>query len=217
MSVNFSEIELKRLQKILPVYEKGRKLFLTKFMNLNKELIKSQNINMVEHVKERLKSTGSIARKLHRLNFEITAENAKKHIKDISGIRIICPFSKDIHILVDILSSKPDWIVTDKKDYINKPKPSGYRSFHMIIEIPVSNSGKIENIPLEIQIRTAAMDFWAAIEHQVRYKYNEHVPQHLSDELEICADKIAELDKRMLLIQEIISLRNQYSFDDTSE
>ena len=205
MSVKFSETELKRLKKMLPVYEKAKQAVIDKINNLNLELANSKNGNPVEHIKGRLKTPENIAEKLHRLKLPITADNAGQYIKDISGIRVICTFSKDIHSLVEILSSIPEWNVTDKKDYISNPKPSGYRSFHMIIEIPVREV----TIPVEIQIRTAAMDFWAAMEHKVRYKYKEHVPKHLSDELVICADKIAELDKRMLLIHEIISLINE--------
>jgi putative GTP pyrophosphokinase len=129
----------------------------------------------------------------------------------MAGIRIICSYAKDIYSLVDILKSLPDTKILSEKDYISNPKPSGYRSFHIIMEIPVYYSGKTEEIPVEVQIRTAAMDFWATLEHKVRYKYNEHIPQHLSDELSICADKIAELDDRMFLIHDIISLINQDS------
>jgi len=208
MTVKFSKTEYKKLRVILPVYKQAQQAFFDKYKNLKKELAKFHNGNPIEHIKGRLKSPESIAQKLHKLNLEITAENAGKFIKDISGIRIICPFSKYIHGLVDAVSSVQGWVVTDKKDYISAPKPGGYRSFHMIVEIPVHHSGKTETIPVEVQIRTAAMDFWAAIEHKVRYKYKEHVPQHLSDELVICANKIAELDERMLLIYEIVTLIN---------
>ena len=130
-------------------------------------------------------------------------------IPDIAGIRIICSYAKDIYYLVDILKSIPDTQVLIEKDYVNHPKQSGYRSYHIIMEVPVFYSEKTEVIPVEIQLRTAAMDFWATLEHKVRYKYKEHIPKHLSDELIICADKIAELDHRMFLIHDIISLINQ--------
>ena len=214
MSEKFSDTELEQLNKTLPVYEAALQAILLKINNLNTELINVQNnyrfeqIN-IEHIKGRLKSVQSIAAKLQRLNLPITAENAKNHVKDISGIRIICPFSKDIYTLADILTSIQDWKVMEQKDYISEPKPSGYRSLHIIIQTHVNQFGITEAIPAEIQIRTAAMDFWASIEHQVRYKYREQVPAYLSDELVICAEKIAELDKRMLLINEVISLINQ--------
>jgi len=209
MSFKFSEAELESLKSILPVYKEAQQVFLAKLNELSNGFINFHNNNPIEHIKGRLKSPESIAQKLHKLGLDITADNAKRHLKDISGIRIICPFSKDIFSLVEILDSMPDWKISEKEDYISNPKPSGYRSFHLIIEIPVCFSGVTEIIPMEVQIRTAAMDFWAATEHQVRYKYKEHIPQHLSDELVICADKITELDRRMLLIHEILSLINQ--------
>ena len=206
--IKFSEEEFTKLKDLLLVYEWSQQIVFTRLNILQQDLKNFHNSAPIEHIKGRVKSPYNIAEKLQRLNFEITAENAKNHLTDISGIRIICAYSKNIYDLVDILSAMPDWNVTRKKDYISNPKPSGYRSFHLIMEIPVYYSGKTETVPVEIQLRTAAMDFWAAMEHKVKYKYNEHVPQHLSDELIICADKIAELDERMLLIQEIISLIN---------
>ena len=209
MSVKFSKTELKQLKKIIHVYETGLFLFLSRLNKLNNELFCSHNKNPIEHIKKRIKSPESIAQKLYKLKLELTADNAGKYIKDIAGIRIICPFSKDIHSLVASFASVPEWNIIEKEDYINNPKTSGYRSFHLLVEVPVYYSCQTEKIPVELQLRTAAMDFWASIEHQIRYKYKEHVPRHLSDELVICADKIDELDKRMFLIHKIISLINQ--------
>jgi len=105
----------------------------------------------------------------------------------------------------------PDGNVISEKDYVTNPKPSGYRSYHIILEIDIYHSGKTDTLPIEIQIRTEAMNFWATLEHQAKYKYKEQIPKHLSDELIICADKIAELDDRMFLVHEIISLINNDS------
>jgi len=211
MSVKFSEEELIRLKSILLVYEWSQQIVFTKLNILRQDLLHFQGCTPIEHVKGRIKTPENIAQKLHKLNLEITADNAKKYLTDISGVRIICPFAKDIYSLVDILTSMPDWKISMRKDYISNPKPSGYRSYHLIMEIPIYYSGKTEGIPVEVQIRTEAMDFWATMEHKVRYKYKENVPKHLSDELVVCADKIDELDKRMLLIHEIITLINQDS------
>jgi putative GTP pyrophosphokinase len=209
MSVRFTDEEFAKLKNMLLVYEWGQQIFTTKLNILRQDLITFQNINPIEHIKSRIKTPKAIAEKLHKINVEITADNAKQYLTDISGFRIICPFAKDIYGLVEILTSMPDWKVLTQKDYISNPKPSGYRSYHLIIDLPIYYSGKTEIIPVEVQIRTAAMDFWSTMEHQVRYKYKEHIPQHLSDELIICANKIAELDERMLLIHEIISLINE--------
>ena len=208
MSARFSDAEFELLRKVLLVFEWSQEIVLTKLKILHQSLIHFQNNNPIEHIKGRIKSPENIAQKLNSLGHEITAENAKKHLTDISGVRIICPFAKDIYSLVEMLTAMPDWRVLKQKDYINTPKPSGYRSYHIIVELPVYFMGNTEEVPVEIQIRTAAMDFWATMEHKVRYKYNEHVPAHLSDELIVCADEIAELDGRMLLIHEIITLIN---------
>jgi len=167
-----------------------------------------QESNPIESIKGRVKTPDSIAKKLHKMDVELTCDNVKKYLKDIAGVRIICPFAKDIYQLTDLLRAMPDINIVGEKDYITNPKPSGYRSYHVAAEVPVFYSGKVEYIAVEIQIRTEAMNFWSTLEHKVRYKYQEHIPQHLCDELVICADKIAELDDRMFLIHEIISLIN---------
>ena len=205
----FSDEEFLKLRDILIVYNWGLKAFLVKLEIINEDFKNFHNNNPIEYIKGRIKTPESIAAKLSRMNIDITADNAKKYIKDISGIRIICTFNKDIYSLVDIIKSLPDINVLGEEDYINNLKPSGYRSYHISTAIPVHYSGKTEDIPVEVQIRTSAMDFWAALEHKVRYKYDEHIPEYLCDDLVICADKIAELDKRMYLIHEIITLINQ--------
>ena len=209
MITRFPEEEFARLKNVLLIYGWGHKSFMTKLDIISQDFKYFHDNNPIEHIIGRIKSPESIAAKLFRLNVDITADNARKHVKDIAGIRIICQFAKDIYFLADILKSLPDVKTLAEKDYVSSPKASGYRSYHMIMEIPVYYSGKTEEIPVEVQIRTEAMDFWATLEHKVRYKYNEHIPQHLCDELVLCADKIAELDHRMFLIHEIVSLINQ--------
>jgi len=211
MLVRFSEEEFAKLKNLLFIYEWGQQTLLTKLSIIHEDLKIFHENNPIEHIKGRIKSPESIAQKLHKMNVDITADNAKKHLKDIAGIRIICPFAKDIYYLTDLLRSMPDVNILDEKDYVSNPKPSGYRSYHVIMEIPIFYSGKIEYVVVEVQVRTEAMNFWSTLEHKARYKYEEHIPQHLCDELVICADKIAELDNRMFLVHEIISLINQES------
>ena len=211
MSVRFSEEEFARLKSLLVAYEWGQRTLLTRLDIMHEDFRTFQENNPIEHIRGRIKSPESIAQKLHKLNLDITADNAKKYIKDIAGIRIICPFARDIYYLIGILRSMPDINILEEKDYVGSPKQSGYRSYHVIMEIPVFYSGKTELITIEVQIRTEAMNFWATLEHKARYKYMEHIPNHLCDELVVCADKIAELDERMFLIHEIISLINQES------
>jgi len=209
MSVRFREEEFAKLKNLLHVYEWGQRTLLTKLHIMQDDFKKFQDNNPIEYITGRIKAPESIAQKLHRMDVELTAENVKKYLKDVAGIRITCPFARDIHHLVGLLRVMPGVNVLDEKDYVSAPKPSGYRSYHVILEVPVFYSGKTEHVIVEVQIRTEAMNFWSTLEHKARYKYREHIPQHLCDELVICADKIAELDHRMFLIHEIISLINQ--------
>ncbi|MCL2367821.1 MAG: GTP pyrophosphokinase family protein [Oscillospiraceae bacterium] len=211
MSIRFSQEEFALLKDQLLIYEWGQRTLLTKLNIMQEDFKNFQESNPIEYIKGRIKSPESIAAKLHKLNLEITAENVKNHLKDVAGIRIICPFAKDIHYLIGLLRTMPDVNILDEKDYVSNPKPSGYRSYHVILEIPVFYSGQTEHVVIELQIRTEAMNFWSTLEHKARYKYQDHIPQHLCDELVLCADKIAELDNRMFLIHEIISLINQDS------
>ena len=211
MSVRFSEEEFAKLKNLLHVYEWGQRTLLTKLNIMHDDFKNFQESNPIEYIKGRIKAPESIAQKLHKLGVDITAENVNLHLKDVAGIRITCPFARDIHYLVDLLRAMPDVNILEEKDYVSNPKPSGYRSYHVILEIPVFYSGKTENVVVEVQIRTEAMNFWASLEHKARYKYEGDIPSHLCDELSLCADKIAELDNRMFLIHEIISLINQDS------
>ena len=211
MSVRFSDEEFARLKNLLLVYEWGQRTLLTKLNIIHEDLKNFENSSPIEYMKGRIKSPESIAQKLLKLSVDITADNAKKHLKDIAGVRIICPFARDIYYLAQLLRSMPDVYVVGEKDYVSRPKPSGYRSYHVIMEVPVFYSGKTENVTVEVQMRTEAMNFWSTLEHKARYKYKEHIPKHLCNELVMCADKIAELDNRMFLIHEIISLINQDS------
>jgi len=209
MAIRFREEEFAELKNLLVIYGWGQSTLLTKLHIMSEDFRTFQDNNPIEYIKGRIKSPESIAQKLHKMGVEITANNARTYLKDIAGIRIICPFAKDIYYLSGLLRSMPDVNILDEKDYVSSPKPSGYRSYHMIMEVPVFHSGQTEYVTVEVQIRTEAMNFWSTLEHKARYKYQEHVPQHLCDELVICADKIAELDHRMFLIHEIISLINQ--------
>jgi len=209
MSARFSDEEFIKLKRLLSIYEWGLATVMTKLNIIHGDLKDFQDNGAIEHIKSRIKTPMSIASKLHKKEVDLTAENAKKHLNDIAGIRIITPFAKDIYFLVELLRVMPDVRILKEKDFVDTPKPSGYRSYHLIIEVPVFYSNKTEYVALEIQIRTEAMNFWSTLEHKARYKYNDYIPDHLSAELITIADKIAELDHRMFLIHEIISLINE--------
>ncbi|MCL2559013.1 MAG: GTP pyrophosphokinase family protein [Turicibacter sp.] len=217
MSIRFSTEEFAKLKELLLIYEWGHRTLLTKLAIVHEDFENFQEDNPIDHIRGRIKAPESIAEKLHRLGLAITAENARNHIVDIAGVRIICPFAKDIYQMIDLLKSMPGVKIREERDYVSRPKTSGYRSYHLIIEVPVFHSGKIKDVIIEVQIRTEAMNFWATLEHEARYKYESDVPQHLSDELVICADKIAELDHRMFLIHENIMGRSDEITDEINK
>ncbi|MCL2407842.1 MAG: GTP pyrophosphokinase family protein [Defluviitaleaceae bacterium] len=209
MAVKFCELEFERLKKLLLSYEWAHRTMLTKLSIIHDALkVERGAANPIGSIAGRIKAPESIAGKLHKLNFELTAESARKNLFDIAGIRIICSYARDIYYLAGLIREMPGINVTTEKDYVTNPKKSGYRSYHMIIEVGIYHSGNIETLPVEIQLRTEAMNFWATLEHQVKYKYKDEIPKHLSDELISCADQIAVLDNRMFVIQDIVSLIN---------
>ena len=206
MAVLFTPEEFSKLKEYLVLYRCALKNMTTRMDILLEDFSNLQANNPIEHVKDRLKSPESIAAKLHRLNRELSADSARKHLTDIAGVRCICSYTRDITYIAKVLKSQPDLRVVSEKDYVTNPKPSGYRSYHLILEVPIYLAGTEERLPVEVQIRTQAMDFWATLEHKARYKYADRMPEHLVHELQECADKIAELDDRMFLIQEIVDI-----------
>lgn len=170
----------------------------TKLRILNEEFQYLHDYNPIEHIKTRIKTPESIANKLKRRNLEVTLENAREHIRDIAGVRIICSFSSDIYRIYEMLNNQHDITVIEVKDYVAQPKENGYQSFHMLIEIPVFLTDRVEDVFVEIQIRTIAMDFWASLEHKIYYKFDRDVPDDIRIQLKESADIVAALDDRML-------------------
>lgn len=153
--------------------------------------------NPIHSIDSRLKSPQSIIGKLQKKGLPVTVESARKNLLDMAGIRVTCYYISDIYAIADLLSRRDDFTIIKKKDYINNPKPSGYRSYHMIINVPVHLSARKQYAPVEIQIRTIAMDFWASLEHQLRYKTSADITPDIARELRECADKIADTDMQM--------------------
>jgi putative GTP pyrophosphokinase len=169
----------------------------TKLDILKEEFQFLHDYNPIEHTKSRLKSPESILNKMYRKQCDFSYDSIKSNIKDIAGLRITCSFVSDIYRISDMLRSQSDLTIVDMKDYLKEPKPNGYQSLHLIVEVPVYMSDRQENVSVEIQIRTIAMDFWASLEHKIFYKYNEAVPERLLNELKQAADSAAALDKQM--------------------
>lgn len=176
----------------------------TKLNILNLEYQMIHTYNPIEHIISRVKNPESIIAKLRKRGYEPTVENAEKYLNDVAGIRIICAFTNDIYKIYELLRKQDDVNVIEVKDYIKEPKPNGYRSFHMVIEIPVFLTNEVKPMKVEIQIRTIAMDFWASLEHKIYYKDEIQVPKRVTNDLKNCADMIKELDKKMLEIKKEI-------------
>ncbi|AJO20505.1 GTP pyrophosphokinase YwaC [Bacillus paralicheniformis] len=173
----------------------------TKFSIISQEYNLIHGHNPIEHTKSRVKSFESLINKLVRKGCDITTKAAKEHINDIAGLRIVCSFLSDIYNMVEVLKEHEDIKILNMKDYIKNPKPNGYRSLHLIVEVPVYLTNRVEHAKVEIQIRTIAMDFWASLEHKIYYKLNNEVPNQLTDELKEAADIANYLDEKMLHIR----------------
>ena len=169
----------------------------TKLEILNDELSVFTERNPIESIQSRIKRPYSIAGKLRKQNYPLTVESISEHLNDVAGVRVVCPFIDDIYDVADMLLKQDDVRLIARKDYIQNPKENGYRSLHLIIETPVYFSTGKELIRVEIQIRTVAMDFWASLEHQIRYKNNSPEVRKIAGELKECADTIAQTDVKM--------------------
>ena len=185
-------------EEVMLIYRSALKQMETKLEILNEEFQRVHKYNPIEHIKSRVKTSESIVKKLRRNGYEGTLENMVKHCNDIAGIRIICSFTSDIYRIADMIHNQGDVKVLAIKDYLTEPKSSGYKSYHMIVMIPVYLSDKIIDTKVEIQIRTIAMDFWASLEHKIQYKFTGDVPEHINTALRECADMVTQLDSRML-------------------
>lgn len=178
-------------------YQCGIEEISTKLSVLRQEFECTNDYSPIEHVRSRLKTPESMVDKAMKIGCELTLPALRDRIKDIAGIRITCSFTSDVYWVADMLSQQPDITVVQTKDYIANPKPNGYRSLHLIVQVPVYLSDRTENVFVEIQIRTIAMDFWASVEHKLSYKYGQQLPSHLQAELDDASRIAAELDHRM--------------------
>ena len=199
----FAEEE-ERFQEMMMMYSCAIKEVKTKLQVLNDEFSMTKNRNPIEFIKTRIKQPDSIATKLKKKGYPITVESVRQHLNDVAGVRVICAFIDDIYKVADMLSAQDDVVLIKTKDYIKKPKMNGYRSLHLIVEVPVFFSDHKENMRVEVQIRTIAMDFWASLEHQVKYKKDIKDAENIVYELRACADVINRTDFHMQAIRDNI-------------
>ena len=177
----------------------------TKFEVLNDDFSIAYQRNPIEMIKSRIKNPQSIIEKLERKNFPLTMESILNNLNDVAGVRIICSFIDDIYDVARMFANQDDITVIEIKDYIKNPKPNGYRSYHMIVEVPVFFANRKQNMRVEVQLRTIAMDFWASLEHKMKYKKHIADVELLEAELKECAEIIAKTDEKMQNINKRIS------------
>ena len=191
----------KEWQELIFIHESAIEEVNTKLKILNNEFKIIHDHNPIEHIKTRVKKPDSIIEKLERKGYEVNIENAKTKINDIAGIRIICSFTDDIYKILEMIKSQDDIEVLKVKDYIKNPKENGYRSLHLLIQLPIFLSSQARMTKVEIQIRTIAMDFWASLEHKIYYKYKNDAPDEIPEKLKESAEMIKKLDQQMLDIK----------------
>lgn len=186
-----------RMQQSMSLYESGIKEICTKLEILQRDAQVKGVHNPIESIKSRVKNIFSVLEKLDRKGYEISMKSVEENLHDVAGVRVICPYIDDIYVVAERIRRQDDLNVLVEKDYIKNPKPNGYRSFHMVVEVPVFLSDSKRMVKVEIQIRTIAMDFWASLDHQIRYKMEAIVPDEITDKLRNCAETIAATDVQM--------------------
>ncbi len=196
-------------KEVMLIYNSALKQISTKLEILNDEFQHVHRYNPIEHIKSRVKTSESIVKKLKKHGYESTIQNMVEHVNDIAGIRVICSFTSDIYRIAEMISNQSDIKVISVKDYFINPKPSGYKSYHMLVTVPVYLSDRIVDTKVEIQIRTVAMDFWASLEHKINYKFEGNAPAYIKNELIECSKMASELDRRMLSLNEEIQMIHQ--------
>ena len=190
---------------IMLKYQMGMQVLCDDIDILIKEYVNKNNYNPVNHIEHRIKTLKSAYDKLQRKGYELTDTNLFEHVRDMIGYRIICNFLSEVEDVVKIIESSKQLKIISRKDYITHPKETGYLSYHLIVEVPLYLSTGIEYVKAEIQIRTLAMNFWAALDHKIQYKFSgEEIPSEVSDELYDISLKVTELDNRMVTLNEIM-------------
>ena len=186
-----------KMQQSMSVYESGIKEICTKLEILQREAQVKGIHNPIESIKSRVKNVFSVIEKLNRKGFDVSMDSVEKNLCDVAGVRVICPYIDDIYVVAERIRRQDDLHVLIEKDYIKYPKPNGYRSFHMVVEVPIFLADSKRYVRVELQLRTIAMDFWASLEHQIRYKMESKIPDEISYRLRQCAETIAATDAEM--------------------
>ena len=200
-----SDDQVDQWRSVMFLYDSALKKVNTKIEILNNEFVNRYDYNPIEHIKSRLKTADSIVKKLKKDGHDVTIENMMEYLSDIAGIRIICSFTSDIYQIAEMIAHQADVTVLHVKDYIKNPKPNGYKSYHMVVTVPVYLSDGPVETKVEVQIRSVAMDLWASLEHKIAYKFEGNAPENLLKELKACADIVDMLDAKMFSLNEAIT------------
>ncbi len=195
--IEWIQEKMKDFDLLMSYYRCAMMEIETKFKVLNEEFSLEHDRNPISSIKTRIKSFDSITEKLERKDLPLEVDSVEKYINDVAGIRVICTFPEDVYQLADALLKQDDIMLIKRKDYIAKPKENGYRSLHLIVAVPIYLAHEKRLMKVEIQLRTLAMDFWASLEHQLRYKKDFEFTEEMANELKLCAEQSAALDLRM--------------------
>lgn len=212
----FEELRFDYMQ-IRGVYQAAIREIDARLKTLDSEFSYRHRHNPIHHIESRVKSLPSIVKKLRSLGIPVSIINAKKNLHDIAGVRVVCRYVDDIYRIANLLLSQDDVLLIQEKDYIKNPKENGYRSLHIVVDVPVYMIEGRLFTPVEIQIRTVAMDFWATLEHGIRYKASEEVPDSIVHELRECADVITDTDYRMQRIFKALQMVHDREEEEEAE
>lgn len=209
--LNFVQENRKPFNLLMSYYECAIMEIETKFKVLNHELSLEYDANPIESIKTRVKSYDSILKKIRRKNIALNLDSIEENLRDIAGVRVICSFPDDIYKLAESFLKQDDITLIERKDYIKNPKPSGYRSLHLIVQVPIFLQNEKKMVNVEVQFRTIAMDFWASLDHKMRCKkeLSDEEVEILQEELYDCAEQSAALDERMQRIRDRITQKRE--------
>lgn len=208
--INWSKGVVQKYNRLMAYYRCAMMEVETKFNVLNEEFSLRYDRNPINGIKSRLKRLDSIQEKLHRKQLPFDMQTIETHIHDVAGVRVVCAFVEDVYLLAEALLKQDDVMLIEKKDYIANPKPNGYRSLHLIVTVPIFLEHEKRVMQVEIQLRTIAMDFWASLEHQLRYKKDFVFTEEMAQELRDCAELSAQVDLRMDSLRERLAAETNH-------
>ncbi|MBO5359451.1 MAG: GTP pyrophosphokinase family protein [Clostridia bacterium] len=204
-TIEWIQEKMKDFDLLMAYYRCALMEIETKFKVLNEEFSLEHDRNPISSIRTRIKTFDSITEKVERKNLPFDVDSVEKYINDVAGIRVICTFPEDVYLLADALLKQDDIMLIRRKDYIAEPKENGYRSLHLIVAVPIYLAHEKRLMKVEIQLRTLAMDFWASLEHQLRYKKDFEFTEEMADELKLCAEQSAALDLRMEALRKLVN------------